>query len=107
MKPETVNILGITYKIEYVKNPAEVDLFKRESLWGQIDYWTRTIRIYDNETTLEDVFQVLLHEILHGIGTALNLSILTDKDNHDELDVLALALADVMTRNGWITLEDK
>lgn len=104
MKPEKVNILGITYKIEYVNSPSEVDIFKRESLWGQIDYWTRTIRIYDSGRTLEDIFQTIMHEVLHGIGEALNLSILTEEDNHDQLDVLALAMTDVMTRNGWITL---
>lgn len=106
MKPEKVNILGITYKIEYVDNPAEVDLFKRQALWGQIDYWTRTIRVYDKGRTIEDIFKTIIHEVLHGIGEALHLSILTTKENHDQLDTLALAMSDIMIRNKWIVLQN-
>lgn len=108
MKPQTVNILGLSYQIQYVNNPSDVDIFKRESLWGQIDHWTRTIRVYDNNRTAEDIFQTILHEVLHGIGEALHLSVLTDEnaEHHDQLDILALAITDVLVRNNWITLDD-
>lgn len=98
MKPEKLNILGIEYTIEYVNTPSEVDIYKRQSLWGQIDYWTRTIRVYDNNRTKADVFQTLLHEVLHGIGSSLKLKLNND-ENHDELDILALALTDFLFRN--------
>jgi len=55
MKPNKVNILGIEYSITYLDKPSDVDIYKRESLWGQIDYWTRTIRIYDNGRPEEDI----------------------------------------------------
>lgn len=103
MKPESINILGITYKVEYVDKPSDVDIFKRESLWGQIDYWTRTIRIYDNGRSIEDVWQSIFHEILHGISEALKLQSLSKEEYHDELDILALAIIDVLVRNGWFT----
>ena len=103
MKPEKVNILGKEYKIEYVNNPAEVDLYRRESLWGQIDYWTRTIRIYDNGRQDEDIWHTIFHEVLHGIASSLNLR-LGKNENHDELDLLALAFVDVFFRNEWIKL---
>ncbi|MFT6550489.1 MAG: hypothetical protein ACJA1I_000517 [Zhongshania marina] len=101
MKPEKVNILGIEYQVEYVDKPSDVDIHKRESLWGQIDYWTRTIRIYDNGRPHEDVWQTIIHEVLHGIADALKMK-LNKKDMHDELDILALAITDVFYRNGWI-----
>ena len=97
MKPDKVNILGVEYSITYVDNPSEVDIYKRDSLWGQIDYWTRTIRIYDNDRRLEDIFHSLLHEVLHGISSALKLK-LRDENMHDELDVIF--------RNGWIMQKD-
>lgn len=106
MKPTKVNILGHEYSITYVDNPAEVDLFKRESLWGQTDYWTRTIRVYDNGRNDEDVFQTVLHEVLHGISEALKLN-LNKNENHEELDLLALALTDVFFRNGWLSDESQ
>jgi len=81
------------------------DIYKRDSLWGQIDYWTRTIRIYDNDRRLEDIFHSLLHEVLHGISSALKLK-LRDENMHDELDILSLALTDVIFRNGWIMQKD-
>ena len=100
-KPERVNILGIEYHIEYVDKPSEVDIHKRESLWGQIDYWTRTIRIYDNSRSIEDIWQTLMHEILHGISDALKLK-LNEEELHNELDILSIAITDVFFRNKWI-----
>jgi hypothetical protein len=115
MKPGNVNILGVVYTIEYVSKPSDVDIFKRESYWGQIDYWTRTIRVYDNGTRpLQDIWETVIHEVLHGIAEALHIGILTsagcsteDKKKHDELDVLSLALVDTFVRNGWLKLEDE
>ena len=66
-RPKQVNILGLSHELIYVDKPSDVDIYKRESLWGQIDYWTRTIRIYD----------------------------------HGRLDLLSLALTDVLFRNKW------
>ena len=102
-RPSSVNICGIVYSIEYVDKPSEVDIYKRQSLWGQIDYWTQSIRIYDNGKNDGEVCQTLIHEILHGIAENCKLDCLLKKDNHDDLDVLALALWDTFTRNGWLT----
>ena len=101
MKPDKINILGVDYSITYVDKPSEVDIFHRESLWGQIDYWTRTIRIYDNGTRPEDVIHSIVHEVLHGIADGLKLE-LRKSERHDELDLIALAFTDVLLRNGWI-----
>lgn len=99
--PETVNVLGVEYAIEYVDNPTDVDIFKRKSLWGQCDYWTRTIRIYRNERPFEDIWQTIVHEVIHAIEEQLKLKCFEDDRGHEELDILALALCDVMFRNGW------
>ena len=100
MKPKFVNILGVEYYIEYVDKPSEVDIFKRQSLWGQIDYWTRTIRVYDNGRPAEDVWQTIFHEVLHGIQNALHIDKL--KDDEPTIDVLATSLVDTLFRNGWM-----
>ena len=105
LKPEKVNILGVEYQIEYVDNPAEVDRNKRESLWGQIDYWGRTIRVYVCDRPEEDVFKTILHEILHGIETALKLKCFDGDRGHEEMDILAIALTDTLFRNGFIERE--
>jgi len=101
--PDSVIILGVRYTIEYADKPSEVDIYKRESLWGQIDYWTRTIRIYDRDTSAEDRWHSIIHEVLHGIITALKIDKL--KDGEDEIDLLAMALMDVMFRNKWLRKE--
>lgn len=108
MKPESVNIMGINYKIHYVKNASEVDIHKREALWGQIDYWTRTIRVFDDGRPIEDVWQTIFHEVLHGISHALKIKAIdADKGDteHDTVSILATALTDVLFRNGWIKNE--
>jgi hypothetical protein len=102
-KPDAVVILGVRYAIIYADKPSEVDIFRRESLWGQIDHWTRTIRVYDKERATEDILHTILHEALHGIAQQLHLKSLDDKDHHDELDILSLALADMLMRNGWLS----
>jgi hypothetical protein len=102
-KPTEVNILGVIYSIQYVDNPTDVDMYKRQALWGQIDFWTRTIRIYDAGRKIEDIFQSIIHEVLHGICVDLHLKTFNDETNHDDLDVLALALVDMLIRNGWVT----
>ena len=101
MKPQKINILGVKYSITYVDNPSEVDIYKRSSLWGQTDFWTRTIRVYDNGRSMEDIFQTVLHEVLHSVSEMLKLE-LRKEARHDELDLIALALTDVFFRNGWL-----
>jgi hypothetical protein len=103
MRPATVNILGKTYTISYVDRPSDVDVHQKESLWGQISYWERSIRIYDNGRTLEDIWHSILHEVLHGIANSLNIKILTT--NETDIDLLALALTDVFFRNNWLDLD--
>ena len=105
-RPSSVVISGRKYRILYEKKPSDVDVFRREALWGQIDYWTRTIRVLDDGRDDTDVFQTILHEIIHGLVDGLKLRSLEhtreDEDKHKDLDVLSLALADVLVRNGWI-----
>ena len=105
-KPKEVNILGIPYKIIYVEKPSDVDIHQRESLFGQIDPWTRTIRIFDQASSEENLWETLIHEFLHGIVELLHLKSLDKKEHHDELDLLALALTDMLFRNGWFKKED-
>ncbi len=100
--PNVVNVLGVEYKIEYVDKPSDVDIYKRESLWGQVDYWTRTIRVYAKDRTPADTWETIFHEVLHAIGCQLHLKMIEDKDNHDQVDILALALTDTVFRNGWM-----
>ena len=105
--PSSINIAGIRYKVLYVDNPAEVDVFKRKSLWGQCDYWTRTIRIYrSKDTPIEDVWDTLIHETLHALSSALNVTCLDSDDNHEEMLVLSRGLTDTLIRNGWMEIED-
>ena len=85
IKPTEINILGKIYKITYVDKPSDVDIYKRESLWGQIDYWTRTIRVYDNNASEEDIWEILWHEMLHGIAESLKLkSLQCNKDEEKQ-----------------------
>ena len=99
-RPESGNILGIRYSIEYTDTPSDVDIYKRASLWGQVDFWTRTIRVYDNGRSIEDRWHTIIHEVIHGISSALNIEAL--EENEDAVDMLALALVDTMFRNEWI-----
>jgi hypothetical protein len=109
IRPDSVEIFGLRYSITYCDKPSDVDIFRRDSLWGQIDYWTRTIRIYDNKTTPEDIWDTLIHEVLHGIIRALKIKgkIEEEASHEDIVHLLALGLQDVMFRNGWIKMDEE
>ncbi len=96
--PENITILGIPYKIEYCDIPSSVDVHKRESLWGQIDPWTKTIRIYNGARQPQIIWQVIWHELLHGITEILNIGFKED-DEDTIIDRLALGLNDILIRN--------
>jgi hypothetical protein len=98
-KPDSVNILGKHYEIKYCDNPADVDIYKRESLWGQIDFWTRTIRIYDSGRKDGDIADTVFHEVLHGIVTQLDIEI---ENEETAVRLIGMALSDVFIRNGWL-----
>ena len=100
MKPDKVILHGVPYTIIYVDKPSEVDIQKRQSLWGQIDYWTRTIRIYDNGRDIQDIWKTIFHELIHGITSDLNLDDLHKDEN--ATDMLARSLVDTIFRNDWI-----
>ena len=100
--PEKINILGIEYSVTYVDKPSEVDIHHRKSLWGQVDYWTRTIRVYNKGRPKEDIWGTIIHEVLHAIDEQLHLNLFEGDEGHDTLDILELALTDTFFRNGWM-----
>lgn len=46
--------------------------------------------------------KTILHEVLHAIHEDLALDCFKDDDGHKDLDRVALAMADVLTRNNWL-----
>lgn len=101
MRPTSINILGKVYSVEYVDKPSDVDIYHRQSLWGQIDHWTHSIRVYDSGDNGQEILDTILHEVLHGIVWALKMDD-SKVDDETTVSLLAMALADVMTRNGWL-----
>ncbi len=102
MKFDKVKILGTTYSITYCDKPSDVDIYHHESLWGQIDYWTRTIRVY-SAVNDQDTLHILIHEILHGIVEALKIRTISKADDYEDvLELLALAISDVLKSNDWL-----
>jgi hypothetical protein len=100
VRPESVEIFSKQYQIEYCERPSDVDKEGRESLWGQIDHWTHSIRIYapDGFSNAE-IWDSLIHEILHVLAEEFKLDL---KEHEEQVSLLALGLADVLIRNGWL-----
>jgi len=111
-KPAEILIMGIPYEIRYVDTPEEADIDGHYKLLGQIDYMTRTIRVYDKNPEKKKTdgfpFYVLMHEILHGIGDAAGIDVLNtkiSKNAEKTVDLLANVLSDTLIRNDM--LKDK
>lgn len=98
MRPNKINILGISHSIKYVKKTSDVDIQGRDALLGQIDHFTHSIRVLDNGNK-ESIDRILIHEILHGITEILGIEALRGEENHSDLDRLAVLLADTLNRN--------
>lgn len=109
--PTSVKIIDQVYSIEYLDNPSKVDIFNRKSLWGQIDYWTHSIRIYrpDGRADLE-VWNSILHEILHGIIDGLKIEeireLRSDEGEH-VVHLLATGLNAVLNDNSFSFLKEE
>lgn len=107
--PTSINVGGIIYKIIYTDKVSDTDSEGRQSIWGQIDYWGRTIRIYQKNRTKEDIWHTLFHEIIHAISEQfrLNLEEIEGNKENDEsslVDVFSLALFDTLNRNGFFKM---
>jgi len=95
--PNRIKLFDVVYNITYVDKPSDVDIYKRNSLFGQVDYWTRTIRIYHNGRSEADIWQTLWHEIIHAICEKLKLEDLR-KDEH-ATDLLATGINSIILDN--------
>lgn len=102
-----MNILGKEYKIEYSTKRCEVDPHGFECLWGQVELHSRTIRVYDCGRETGDVLDIILHEAIHAIADELKIKLFDSDRGHDDLSILATALADTLTRNGWIREDER
>jgi len=109
--PTSVNVGGIIYKIVYTDKSSDTDAEGRQAVWGQIDYWTRTIRVYQKNRTTQDIWHTIFHEIIHAISQQYQLNLeekqidVNTEGADDEsafIDVFSLLLFDTLKRNNWI-----
>lgn len=97
--PKRVNILGVVYKIKYVSEPlGSTDA--GGSRVGYIDYNANVITVCVGGGDPGYVWEIILHEVLHGIVAGLNISVL--ETSHENIDRLSVALADTLRRNRWL-----
>ncbi len=100
--PTKIKILNIIYTVEYVDKPSDVDVHHRESLWGQVDYWTRSIRVFRNTLEEQSVVYTLWHEIIHAISEMLRIEMLAKgklTDDEKSVDLLAIGISSVLLDN--------
>ena len=103
--PKKINVSGIEYNISYFNTASAVDPDNKKPLFGRVDFWERTIRLYYKEgRSSSDLFLTLLHEILHIIDTDSELHVFDSfgKDEEPKINAFALELMDCLKRNGWL-----
>jgi len=99
--PTRITILGVPHKVEYKENVG--DIMERETAWGSFDPWTREIKVWAPKgRDWADVLETLIHEVLHAVKHLLHLEAFAGDVGHDELDLVALALTDMLIRNNWL-----
>lgn len=108
--PKKLNIMGKNYKVEYVDKMTDVDVDKRKAIWGQVDYWSRTIRIWKGDKKWQrqknDLWETIIHEIIHAIleDNKVLKDLIKLNDTHKEkfVDNLAVLITDTLLRNNLI-----
>ena len=88
---DSVSILGVVYKIEYV----EV-VNKEDPRFGQTDFFNSVIKI-DSSLSDDMKKQTLIHEIMHCICWALGLYDIGENEN--AIQSIASALYDISKDN--------
>lgn len=99
--PSTIKIFDSVYKIEYFDSHLKVDPEGKEELAGIVDHSSSTIRIYNGSDNIDDVFQILWHEVLHSVGEKLKIKYLRDDNGKadDNVDMLAIAINTIIRDN--------
>jgi len=104
--PESLNILGIPYRVKYMDVASEVDPGGKSVMWGYIDYWGRNIHVYKGEKPIEDILHTLFHEVFHAICEQSHIDLQED-ENEKITDVLSLGFTDFLIRNEFIDIEQR
>ena len=109
--PKTVNVMGINYSVTYCRDMVEADIGKSQAVWGQVEYQTRTIRIFvgkgERKVQPADVHRNLVHEMIHAVveGNQLIADCLKEGSvNEPFTDQLATVLSDTLVRNGMTVI---
>jgi len=107
--PTKVKIIDVTYDIVYYDKPGDVDLLGRESKWGCIDFWTKTIRVYRTEKFSDmEVRNTILHEIIHGLCYKLQIDQIEKHADYEKIvHLLATGLNAVLNDNPNLFFEVK
>ena len=95
--PSSINICGLPYKIIQTDDKKNVSNGNGDS-WGHIYYERLEIWIY-NKLSIRKKWNILLHEIIHGIDESCSIGL-----NESKTDRLAVGLMDVLVRNKIISL---
>lgn len=98
-RPNKVNVCGKVYRIEYTKKPIEHS-DKSVICMGEINYVDQVISVYDKDRDVVDLWDTILHEVVHALIHELRIRSL--QKNHDDIDRLGVGLSDTLFRNGWM-----
>lgn len=102
-KPKSVNIFGKTYSITYVDNCSEVHPEGRMGgIMGHCDAFDHEIRAHDSGDPGE-LLDTLIHECIHAICWELKLNV---GDDEHTVGLLGMGIADVLSRNGWLEIDE-
>lgn len=97
--PDKIKILDSIYQVEYIDDLGAVG--DEDKSCGKIDFYRKIIKIYRGVRTESDIYQTLIHEVLHGICDILKIKIKEDDEDEEEkiVDLLAIGINLVLHDN--------
>jgi hypothetical protein len=94
--PNKIIISGIEWEVKIENHASEVDIDKRDALWGQTDHWHKVLRVLKRKESAMKV--TFFHELLHALFSKTNY----EKLNENDVELLAQKLYDTLERNNLL-----
>lgn len=101
--PDSINIMGTTWRVLRFGRMEDVDPDGCSLLWGRCNNPRREIRLYSGGDPF-DMMQSFLHELTHAVTSELGIRW---GDDEPSVDTFSRTWLDTLVRNGIISIEEE
>lgn len=105
--PKTLTLFSKVYDIKYIKNVENVDDAKEDLLFGKINFYDNTVRVYlpDIDRKIYCTWHHIIHEIVHAIVENMGIKFGKGADEESIVNSFALGMTHFLLDNDLLKLK--